>query len=228
MFIDPVGQPDFKNSVFNAVVVPRPIGWVSTLDADGVANLAPFSYFNGVSASPPMVMFGCNAAHMDGGDKDTLRNVRASGEFVVSLATWALRHAVVTSGVRAPRGVDEFALAGLAKAASLRVKPPRVAATPVALECRLLQVVELPSDEHSGQRNQVVFGRVVGFHIDDALFDEKGRVDICRARPLARLGGFHYTAVSDMFDLHVPAWPIADAPGPGEGREPGHTPGAGR
>lgn len=206
MFADTLAEPGGTGSLFNAAVVPRPIGWISTVDNDGHANLAPFSYFNPVSAAPPMVVFGCNASHADGGEKDTLRNVRSTREFVVNLATWALRDAVVVSATRAPRGIDEFELAGLAKAACVHVRAPRVAASPVSIECRLIEVATLPADPVTGQRNQAVFGRVVGLHVDDAHIDADGRFDVLRARPLARLGGWYYGSVTDRVALQVPAW----------------------
>ena len=131
---------------FKACVVPRPIGWISTLDAAGVPNLAPFSFFNAVSERPPMVMYCANGEHIEGGEKDSTRNARETGEFVANLATWDLREAVNLSSKRVARTIDEFALTGLETVASTLVRPPRVAATPIALECRVVAVNELPGD----------------------------------------------------------------------------------
>jgi len=127
MFLDPETAPGFKRSLFNAIVAPRPIGWISSLSATGVANLAPFSHFNLVSTAPPVLIFSCNAAG-DRPEKDTLANVRATGEFVANLVTWDLREAMNQTSLNVPHGTDEFALAGLEKLASVKVRPPRVGA----------------------------------------------------------------------------------------------------
>lgn len=197
-------DPGYRSSLFNAVVAPRPIGWISSLDARGTANLAPFSYFNGMSATPPMVMFACNQP-ADRAEKDTLANVRATGEFVANLATYALREAMNASSATVPHGTDEFVLAGLDKAPSQLVKPPRVAATPVAMECRVLRIVDFPPEAPGERTSSVVFGRVLALHVDDAYLDADGRFDLLKARPLARLGGFNYTAVEACFPLGRPA-----------------------
>ena len=202
MFIE-TSHPAYKSSLFNAIVAPRPIGWISTLDEKGAANLAPFSYFNGMSASPPMVMFACNQP-ADRYEKDTLNNVRRTGEFVANLATWALREEMNGSSATVPHGVDEFELMGLAKGVSRRVKPPRVAASPVAMECRLLRVVDFEPQGPDERRSSVVFGRVLAMHIDDAYVDDAGRFDVLKARPLARLGGFTYLAVEQVFEMGRP------------------------
>jgi flavin reductase (DIM6/NTAB) family NADH-FMN oxidoreductase RutF len=182
------------------------------MDANGLCNLAPFSYFNGVSAAPPMVMFGCNGDHTKEGvpseSKDTLAIVRETGEFVVNLATWDLREQMNITSAPAPRGVDEFELAGLTKAPSQMVKPPRVGESPVNLECELIQIVALPTHEPTGTRNSVVFGRVVGIHIRDDLIAD-GRVDISKVKPLLRLGYFDYAFVDSLFEIKRPKWPLA-------------------
>jgi flavin reductase (DIM6/NTAB) family NADH-FMN oxidoreductase RutF len=199
------------HSPFTAIVGPRPIGWISTQDAQGRANLAPFSFFNGVSSAPPMVMFACNGDHTREGvpseSKDTLAIVRETGEFVVNLATWDLREQMNLTSAPAPRGIDEFELAKLSKAPSRVVKAPRVGESPVCLECQLVQIVELPSHQRSGTRNNVVIGKVVGIHIDDSLIHD-GRVDISRVRPLLRLGYFDYATVESVFEIKRPKWPL--------------------
>ena len=194
----------YKSSLFNAIVAPRPIGWISSLDEMGTPNLAPFSYFNGMSATPPMVMFACKGP-ADRPEKDTLANVRRTGEFVANLATYDLRDAMNMTSSTVPSGVDEFDLAGLVKLPSRLIKPHRVAASPVSMECRLLRVVDFPPDGPGERKSSVVFGRVLALHIDDASVDAKGRFDMLKARPLARLGGFTYLAVSDVFELPRPA-----------------------
>lgn len=208
MFLQAGGSPLFKASVFNSVVVPRPIGWIGTLGPQGVANLAPFSYFNALSAAPPMVMFCCNASHSEGGDKDTLHNTRARGEFSVNLVTWALREQMNVSSAPAPRAVDEFELAGLEKAPCQLIGAPRVAAAATSLECRVVRIVDLPTDESSGQINTMVIGRVLGVHVRDDLVDAQGRVDVMGERPLTRLGGFRYGVVTEIFEMPRPAWPL--------------------
>lgn len=203
MFIDPLTTPGFRRSIFNAIVAPRPIGWISTLNPDGSANLAPFSQFNLVSTAPPVVMFSCNQP-ADRCEKDTIANVRESGEFVVNLVTWDLRAQMNLSSTPAPRGVDEFELAGLAKAQSVKVRPPRVAASPAHLECRVMQIVEI-SPEHPGETpSTVVFGRVLGLHLREEFLDAQGHFDTARARPLTRLGGHQYATVGELIEMPPP------------------------
>ena len=205
---------------FNAIVSPRPIGWIGTVSAAGAVNLAPFSYFNAVSARPPMVVFAANAAHAgDGGEKDTLANARATGQFVANLATWDLRRQVNETSAPAPRGSDEMALAGLTAAPCRLVRPPRVAEAPASLECEVIGIVPLPDDPRTGQRNTAVFGRVVGVHIDERVLRADGRFDVTMPGPLAPLGYFDYAAVEGVFEMRRPAWPRPAAAAPGQGRE---------
>jgi flavin reductase (DIM6/NTAB) family NADH-FMN oxidoreductase RutF len=185
---------------FKALVVPRPIGWVSTIGKDGVANLAPYSFFNAVSDRPPMLMFS------SGGHKDSLLNILDSGEFTCSIATWALREAMNLSSAAVAPGVDEFVLAGLTKAASRFVKPPRVAESPAAFECRLWKTLPMPPHKPGAEPGYtVVFGQVVGIYIDDA-FIEAGIVQSGRMQPLARLGYMDYSVLrpESMFTMPRP------------------------
>jgi len=182
---------------FKAIVVPRPIGWISSLSADGTVNLAPYSFFNAVGDNPHYVVFG------SGGVKDSLSNIEATGEFVCSLATYDLREAMNVSSAAVPPDVDEFALAGLTPAPSHAVKPPRVGESPVALECRLFQTLNLPGFDGGPGAYTMVVGQVVGVHIDDALIVD-GRVDITKARPIARLGYMDYAVVDDVFAIPRP------------------------
>ncbi len=184
---------------FKALVAPRPIGWISTRDAAGRANLAPYSFFNAVADDPPMVMYASTGRKqgLDEG-KDTLANIRATGEFVVNVVSSALRDAMNATSGPHPAGLDEFGHAGLVAAPSRVVAPPRVAAAPASLECRAWRIIDLP-----GPTNVLVIGEVVGIHIDDtALVD--GRVDVTRYQPLARLGYRDYAAVRDVFALDRP------------------------
>lgn len=191
-----------KHDPFKACIVPRPIGWISTISKNGVVNLAPFSFFNAVSESPPMVMFATNGSHPHGGLKDSLQNAIDTREFVVNLATWDLREAMNATSAGVESTVDEAAVAGLAMAPSRLVKPPRVAASPVHLECALHDVVELPPGRYGP--NHLVIGRVLGIHIEDAVLVE-GRVDLSRIRPIARLGYHDYTVVDEIFTMMRPA-----------------------
>lgn len=193
---------------FKAVVAPRPIGWVTTIDSKGVVNLAPYSFFNAVSSDPPMVFYGANGTHdADGGEKDSLRNVRETGEFVCNMVTWELRHQMNDTATPAPHGIDEMKTVGIPHLPSRLVKPPRVAASPAHLECKLHQLLELPPDPRSGKRNVMVIGHVIAIHIDDA-FIVNGRFDTARAKPVARLGYMDYAVVTEAFAIDRPKWPL--------------------
>jgi flavin reductase (DIM6/NTAB) family NADH-FMN oxidoreductase RutF len=196
-----------RHNPFNALVVPRPIGWISTVDGEGRANLAPYSFFNAVAYHPPQVVFSSTSAHTeDGGDKDSVTNIRATGEFVFNLATWDLREAVNLSSAPAPRGTDEFEVAGLEKLPAGMVAPPRIAASPVHFECRLVQLVDLLTND-SGDLNTLVIGHVVGVHIDESVIVD-GRIDIHRLQPIARLGGADYATIGEVFSMKRPPWPV--------------------
>ena len=182
---------------FKALVSPRPIGWISSLSVDGTANLAPYSFFNGVCDGPPMVMFS------SAGRKDTINNIEATGEFVCNLVTCDLREGMNVSSTGVGAQVDEFELAGLEKAPSSMVKPPRVAATPVALECRYTQTVPLLDVNGVAQNYTMVIGQVVGVYIDDALIENE-RVQIAKAKPIARHGYMDYSVVTELFRLERP------------------------
>jgi flavin reductase (DIM6/NTAB) family NADH-FMN oxidoreductase RutF len=182
---------------FKALIVPRPIGWISSLGADGSVNLAPYSFFNAMSDTPAYVFFG------SAGRKDSIRNIEETGEFVCNLATWDLREAVNATSARVARHVDEFELAGLAKAPSRYVKPPRVAETPVAFECRYEQTVRLAGHDHEAGGYAVVVGRVVGIYIDDRFIHE-GRVDTAAMKPIARLGYSEYAVIDEVFRMRRP------------------------
>ncbi|GLS12838.1 MULTISPECIES: flavin reductase family protein [Hydrogenophaga] len=203
MYIDLAATPDFKRSLFNAIVAPRPIGWISTVSASGRVNLAPFSHFNLVSTAPPVVMFACNAPD-DRHEKDTIVNVRETGQFVTNLVTWDLREPMNTSSFNAPYGVDEFELAGLEKAASVKVRPPRVAASPASMECELLQIIDIDPVGPGDTFSNVVLGRVVALHMDDRFVDAGGRFDVVRTRPLTRLGGNQYASTGELVELGRP------------------------
>ena len=204
MFYRTTEDHGLPHNPFNAIVVPRPIGWISTISERGLVNLAPYSFFNAVAYTPPQVMF--SAGRRGNGDlKDTVVNVRETGEFVVNLATWDLREQVSASSVPAPPDVDEFVYAGLTPTDSELVKPPRVAESPVHLECVFTQTVELLTEE-SEEPSVVVFGKVVGIHIADrAIVD--GKVDTAGLQPIGRLGYDEYVRVTETFSMDRPTWP---------------------
>ena len=198
MFFDPrtdgMQPPPFNRSVFTALVVPRPIGWISTIDMNGVVNLAPFSYFNAVAADPPCLMYCPNGPKKGTADpKDSLSNVEVTKEFVFNLCSYELREAMNKSARHEPRGEDEMAKVGLPPAPSINVRPPRIAAAPVALECKYLQTVSLPSSSF-GTDNNMVLGQVVGVHINDDVITD-GAIDIAKIRPISRLGYLDYSVV---------------------------------
>jgi flavin reductase (DIM6/NTAB) family NADH-FMN oxidoreductase RutF len=186
-------------------IVPRPIAFVSSLDEHGVRNLAPFSYFTAVSADPPVVLFCPSVRREDAqrrlaAHKDTLRNVVATHEFVVNVVTEEIVEKMNLTSAQVPPEVDEFELAGLTPLPSELVKPPRVAESPVQMECRLRQIVEV-SDRPSG--GTVVLGEVVRFHVNDALVTNF-RIDPEKLAAVGRMGGPTYVRTRDRFDLKRP------------------------
>lgn len=202
MFYDAVrNDHGLPNDPFKALVVPRPIGWISSLAPNGTANLAPYSYFNAFAQQPHYIAYG-SGENRRGGRKDTLTNIEGAGEFVLNLATWDLREAMNASSAHVEPGVDEFDLAGLNKAPARLVKAPRVAESPVTFECRHFQTVALPGDDGS-EDNHLVIGRVVGVHIDDR-FIEDGRVNTAAMRPIARLGYSEYAVIAEVFRMRRP------------------------
>jgi flavin reductase (DIM6/NTAB) family NADH-FMN oxidoreductase RutF len=194
--LDPHG---LAHNPFKALVAPRPIGWISTQDAEGRLNLAPYSFFNALADTPPLVMYASNGRKVgvDEG-KDTIANIRATGAFVANVVPFALRDAMNVSSGPWPAGDDEFRRAGLTPAPSRVVAPPRVAEAPAALECRVWRIIDLP-----GAGNVMVIGEVVGVHIDPAVVVD-GKVDVTRYAPLARLGYRDYAAVHEVFALTRP------------------------
>jgi len=209
MFYDTRSQKHgLPHDPFKACVVPRPIGWITTVNEAGVVNLAPYSYFNAVAGDPPVVIFAPGGRKADGPDgaKDTLANVERTGEFVCNVVTWDLREQMNVTSTSAPAGVDEAAVAGLEMVPSTLVKPPRVKASPIHLECTYMQTVDLPSST-PGARNAVVFGQVIGLHIDESVLTD-GLVDMAKLKPVARLGYMDYCVVEEVFAMPRPAWPV--------------------
>jgi flavin reductase (DIM6/NTAB) family NADH-FMN oxidoreductase RutF len=199
LFIDPTDGTAYKRGIFNAIIAPRPIGWISTVDGAGCANLAPFSYFTIVSNLPPILMFSCNTPE-DRPTKDTLTNARLSGEFVFNLVGEALVEAMNDTSSPVAYGVDEFAHFGIEKADCRFVTPPRVAASPCSLECKVIKTVSFGGGDLGPQTN-VTFGQVVGIHIAPGFLHEDGHFDTLAARPVSRLGGADYAVTDDSFVL---------------------------
>jgi flavin reductase (DIM6/NTAB) family NADH-FMN oxidoreductase RutF len=185
---------------YKSIVVPRPIGWISTISRDGVVNLAPYSQFNNLGYDPPYVMFSANSFPGTGRRKDSVKNATDTGEFVVNMATYELREAVNITSQFLPPETDEAALAGLEMIPCCIVRAPRVAASPVHLECRFHCVLALPGNAFD-QVHHVVIGRVVGVHIRDDVLTPEGKLDVVKIRPLARLGYFDYTTVDSVFTM---------------------------
>lgn len=187
---------------FKSCVVPRPIGWISTVSPEGVANLAPYSQFQNLTFDPPYVMFAANQTTA-GTRKDTVVNAERTGDFVWNMATYDLREAMNRSAQEVAYGVDEFDLAGVTKAPSLAVRAPRVAESPIHFECVYHQTLRLPGRGAMGTVD-VVIGRVVRIHIRDDAVGPDGKIDVVRLRPLARLGYYDYTTVDSVFEMVIP------------------------
>ena len=203
MYYDPNrNDHGLPHNPFKSCVVPRPIGWISTISSDGVHNLAPYSQFQNLTFDPPYVMFAANQSTR-GRRKDTVVNIEQTGEFVYNMATYDLREAVNRSAAEVPPEVDEFELAGVTKAPSVRVKPCRVAESPVQFECLYHQTLRLPGNGPMGTVD-VVIGRVILVHIKDDVIGPDGRLDVLRIRPLARLGYYDYTTVESVFEMVIP------------------------
>ena len=185
---------------YKSIVVPRPIGWITTLDPQGVVNLAPYSQFNNLGYDPPYVMFSSGSRFEDGGPKDSARNALLTGEFVCNMATWELRDYVNQTAQMVPPEVDEAAMAGLEMVPSNLVKPPRVKLSPVHLECKYHATLTLPGNSIDNL-TYVVVGEVVGVHISEDVITPEGRIDILKCRPLARMGYFDYTSVDQVFAM---------------------------
>jgi flavin reductase (DIM6/NTAB) family NADH-FMN oxidoreductase RutF len=185
---------------FKAIVSPRPVGWITSMSAQGEINLAPYSFFNAVSDDPPIVMFSSD------GYKDSIAFVAETKEFVCNLANLDLLTAVVTTGISYPRGINEMAEAGLEPVPSRLVRPPRVKASPCALECKLLRIVDLDDLDGRPSHRHVAFGQVVGVHIDDR-FIKNGRLDTAAMQPIARCGYADYAVVDKVIPVVRPLTP---------------------
>ncbi|MFW5655651.1 MAG: flavin reductase family protein [Roseicyclus sp.] len=199
MFYRPADGHGLPHNPFNAIVTPRPIGWISTRGQDGSENLAPYSFFNAVAYVPPQVMFASTSAKEDRGDtKDTVANARETGVFCVNIVEYAMRDAMNRTSGPWPRETDEFDLAGIERADCATIPCSRVAGAPANLECRVSQIVQL-----EGEANFVVLGEVMGVHLrDDCLKD--GVFDVLSFNPLTRMGYRDYSVIREKFALKRP------------------------
>jgi flavin reductase (DIM6/NTAB) family NADH-FMN oxidoreductase RutF len=182
-------------------VVPRPIGWISTVDSTGRPNLAPFSFFNAVCPNPPHVLFCPNVRIKDRQTKDSLHNVRDTGEFVVNIVTEDLAEAMNLTSTDLPAEVNEFEFGGLSISPSTAVRPPRVAESPVHYECKMAHIFDLGDQPGAGS---VVIGRVVHIHVDELVLFGGDKIDLAKLKPIGRLGGNGYCKVTDLFKMVRP------------------------
>lgn len=197
-FYEPRLGHGLPHDPFNAIVGPRPIGWIASRSAEGVPNLAPYSFFNAFCYTPPLIGFASTSR------KDTLNNIEATGEFVWNLATRELAEAMNASCAAVPPEVDEFQLAGLATAPSRLVGVPRVAAARVAFECKVAQIIRLQGADGTPTESWLTIGEVVGVHIDEALLVD-GIYDTAAARPILRGGGpADYFELGEKFRMRRP------------------------
>lgn len=182
---------------FKALIVPRPIGWVSTMSQQGQVNLAPYSFFNAFSTEPPLVGF-CSE-----GAKDSLTFAKDGGEFVWNMANWDLRDQMSLTSAPLPRGESEFDHAGLATAPSQLVRPPRVAASPASMECKVTDIYQFKDMDGQGTPRFLVVGQVVMIHVDDRYIRD-GMIQVTEMKPLARCGYQDYIVMDEVFQMKRP------------------------
>lgn len=192
----------FPRGLFKACIIPRPIAWVSTINLDGNYNLAPFSYFNAVADEPPMIMFSTTNAHIEGGPKDTLKNIEDVGEFVVNVATYEMRSSINETSVDLPRRCSEFDYANVEYESSELVKAPRVKKSPINFECLYHSSIQLPSNSEN-TINRMVLGKVIGLYINPYIMSD-GLIDINKIQPIARLGYNDYAKIENIFTMLRP------------------------
>ena len=198
MFYDTEIGHNLPHDPFKAIVSPRPIGWISTIDNEKNVNLAPYSFFNAIADNPPMIMFSITGQKKDISSKDTLQNIIDTKCFVVNVVSKELLHQMNQTSGNYPKNIDEFILAKLKKSNCVHIDVPRVKKSPASLECTLYKILKLP-----GLSNNMVIGKVIGVHINDNIL-KNGIFDILAYDPIARLGYKDYTYVSSKFELERP------------------------
>jgi flavin reductase (DIM6/NTAB) family NADH-FMN oxidoreductase RutF len=198
MDYDPRSEPhNLAHNPTTSLVVPRPIGWITTISPEGVVNLAPYSFFNLICGRPPFVMFSSSER------KHSQQHAESSGEFVFNLATYDLREEMNLTSAVFPDDVSEPEVAGIEMTPSRKVKPPRVARAPIALECIYVQTLHLTQTNGKKTDSAVVIGEVVNVHIDDSVIVNRD-IDMSRIRPIARLGYMDYSVVDNIFTMLRP------------------------
>lgn len=197
MFYEAHKPHGLPHNPFKAIVAPRPIGWISTVSEDGTFNLAPYSFFNAVSDTPPIVAIGSS------GYKDSVRNIEATGEFVCNQATLDLADAMNMSSAMVDSNINEFELAGLTAGESNLIKAPRVLEAKTALECKLINIQRLVDIDGNETNSWLILGQVVGVHIDESVLNN-GILDVAKMKPLARLGYKDYSVVDSLFQIERP------------------------
>jgi len=199
MFYKPHEGHGLKHNPFNAIVTPRPIGWISTRDKKSIDNIAPYSFFNAVAYVPPQVMFASNGEKSDRENtKDSVANIRETKEFCVNIVSYEMRYKMNATSKSLPAGIDEFEHAELKKIDCNLIECSRVLGAPAALECKLVEIIQLP-----GATNFAVFGEVIGVHMHDDYIIE-GQFDVSKFNPLTRLGYRDYSVVREIFSISRP------------------------
>ena len=192
-----------KHDPFKSCIIPRPIAWITTISNDGVDNCAPYSFFNGVSSDPPMVMFANNGSAIDGsGPRDTFSNIKENQEFVINISTFNTKDKMNKTSARLCRNVSEIEFASLETLDSRLVKPKRLKESPINMECTLYKIIDLPGITEDNY-NGILIGKVIGIHINDEYIKD-GKVDVKKIKPLARLGYFDYSVIDDFFSIKRP------------------------
>ena len=205
MFYEPKNGYPFEIDPLNAIVFPRPIGWISSLSLKGIHNLAPYSFFNAVAYTPPQVMFAATFEPNTNAYKDSVENILKTKEFVVNFVTNTMSKKMNLSSIDSPKNIDEFDLVKIKKRKSKKVKPFSVSNSPVNLECRLLKKVDLKSSLKNKFDNKIIIGEVVGIYIDNQ-FIRNGRIDSLAMQYVGRLGYAEYTTIKSKFKMKRPSW----------------------
>ena len=191
-----------KYNPFKSCIVPRPIAWITSISEDEILNCAPYSFFNGVAADPPMVMYATNGKQPMGGHKDTITNIRDNGEFVVNIVSYEAKYKMNETTAPFNPNESEVDIAKLEILESKLISPARLAISPIHMECKLYKIIDLPTLK-SNEYNGMVLGHVVGIHINDDVLED-GKVDLKKIRPLSRLGYLDYSVVDNIFEMARP------------------------